>query len=401
MPQSSRLQYQFVSVVLASYFYIDIFNRTLLKSSVPISVVYLLSIILIVGSALLGTLRLGKGWPFFGLLGVWYLFSCIYSLDPFNGFEQVIGFSAVSLAALMIVGVLGKIKTTEHVMRHGFFAGVFYLLYCLVNYDSFFMQGFYGADLFFVGPEGHRSNAGRQVGYIGFFCLWMLLFSGGKAIRVIAAIGVLVSIYLILSSWTRNPFLVLLIPSLGYLVLKAKIKLLIIICIGCLALFGLLAFSEIIGIDLYVVYMTERGTSGRYDLILYLINGVATQGAELYGLGIGSLDLINKENYDLLSRDTFHLVATYYETGIIGTILWLSLICCSLLTLFFTRNRIPNATLFALCLVIYGFVNPSEAILVNFSGLITFNIYLFIVASLTPSSYFNPNIKSSALTNAN
>lgn len=387
IPQASKLQFQFVSVVLASYFYIDIFNRILIKSSFPI--MYCLSLILIVGVALLGPLRLGKGWPFFGLIGIWYLFSCIYSLNPINGFEQVIGFLLTSLAALIIVGILGRTKLIEHVMKHGFIAGLIYLAFCLVNYDTVFMQGFYGADLFFVGPEGHRSNAGRQLGYTAFFCLWTFVFSEQKTRRVVAALGLFVTIYLILTTWTRNPFLLLLVPSAAYLALKSKKYLLATMGMGFLSVFGLLFFIDTLGVASYVEYMSERGTSGRYDLILYLINGVGNQGAQLYGLGIGSLDLINKDNYDLLSRDTFHLVATYYEAGIVGVLLWLSLICTSLLMLFINRNAISKPALFAMCLVVYGFVNPSEAILVHFSGLITFTLYLFIVASLTPSKQVN------------
>ena len=109
MRPTTKLQFRFVFLMLASFFYIDVLNRTLLKSSAPI--LYSLSLILIVGAVLTGPLRLGKGWPIFGLIGIWYLFSCIYSLNPINGFEQVIGFSLVSLAALIIVGVLGKTQS--------------------------------------------------------------------------------------------------------------------------------------------------------------------------------------------------------------------------------------------------------------------------------------------------
>lgn len=389
IPQANGFQFQFVSVALAWYFYIDVFNRTLLKSSFPI--IYFLSLILIVGAALLGPIRLGKGWSFFGLISIWYLFSCIYSLDPANGLEQVIGFSLVSLAVLMIVGILGKTKVIEQVMKHGFFAGLMYLCFCLVNYDVLFMKGFYGADLFFVGPEGHRANAGRQLGYIAFFCLWMLIFSEKKTMRAVAALGFFVSIYLIFTTWTRNPFLLVFLPSMAYLGLKAKKFFLVTIGMGVLTLYGLLFFVDILGVGSYVEYISNRGTSGRYDLMLHLINEVTDRGAQLYGLGIGSLDLINKDNYVLLSRDTFHLVATYHEVGIVGILLWLSLICSSLLMLWINRNALSKSSLFAMCLVVYGFFNPSEAILIHFSGLITFTLYLFIVASLTPSEQFNAN----------
>ena len=387
MRPTTKLQFRFVFLMLASFFYIDVLNRTLLKSSAPI--LYSLSLILIVGAVLTGPLRLGKGWPIFGLIGIWYLFSCMYSLHPTNGIEQVIGFSLISLAALITVGVLGKTKLIEHVMKHGFISGLIYLGFCLVNYDALFMQGFYGADLFFVGPEGHRSNAGRQLGYIAFFCLWTFIFSEQKPRRVIAALGLLVSIFLIFATWTRNPLLLLLLPSAAYLTLKAKKYLLAIMALGVLSVYSLLLFADTLGVRPYIDYMIERRTSGRYNLIIHLITQVNDRGAQLYGLGIGSLDLINKSNYDLLSRDAFHLVATYHETGIIGVLLWLILICSSLLLLFINRNAIAKSALFAMCFVVYGFGNPSEAILVHFSGLITFTLYLFISASLTHSKPIN------------
>ncbi len=118
MAQKNSLQFQFISFMLASYFYIDVLNRILLKSSFPI--IYSLSAILIVGSVITGPVRLNKGFSsFFGLLSVWYLFSCLYSLNPVNGFEQVLGFSSVTFAALIIVGVLGKTNLIENVMKHG------------------------------------------------------------------------------------------------------------------------------------------------------------------------------------------------------------------------------------------------------------------------------------------
>ena len=152
---------------------------------------------------------------------------------------------------------------------------------------------------------------------------------------------------------------------------------------------GLYIYIDTLGVGSYIDYISERGSSGRYELMMYLINEVSARGAYLYGLGIGSLDLINKDTYGVLSRDTFHLVATYYEVGIIGVLFWLSLICSSLLMLFINRNAISKPMLFALCFVVYGFVNPSEAILVHFSGLITFTLYLFIIASLIPSKKIN------------
>lgn len=388
MAQKNSLQFQFISFMLASYFYIDVLNRILLKSSFPI--IYSLSAILIVGSVITGPVRLNKGFSsFFGLLSVWYLFSCLYSLNPVNGFEQVLGFSSVTFAALIIVGVLGKTNLIENVMKHGLIAGLVYLSFCIANYDKFFMEGFYGADLFFVGPEGHRANAGRQLGYTAFFCLWSLIFSEAKTRRIIAAVGFFVSILLIFSTWTRNPFLLLLLPTAAYLILRAKKYLLLLIGFGALALNGLYIYIDTLGVGSYIDYISERGSSGRYELMMYLINEVSARGAYLYGLGIGSLDLINKDTYGVLSRDTFHLVATYYEVGIIGVLFWLSLICSSLLMLFINRNAISKPMLFALCFVVYGFVNPSEAILVHFSGLITFTLYLFIIASLIPSKKIN------------
>jgi len=309
----------------------------------------------------------------------------MYSSNPINGIEQAIGFSLVSLAALITVGVLGENKLIDVVMKHGFITGLIYLCFCLANYDALLVQGFYGADLFFIGPEGHRSNSGRQLGFTAFFCLWMFIFSEQKTMRVVAVLGLFVSVCLIFMTWTRNPFLLLFVPSAAFLALKYKKFILPFIGAGFFSVYCLLSFADTLGVRRYIEYMMERGTSGRYDLMIHLITKVEDQGVQLFGLGIGSLDLINKDNYDILSRDTFHLIATYHETGFVGVILWLSLIFYSLLSLYRYRDKVSSSMLFSMCFVVYGFTNPSEAILIHFSGLITFILYLFISASLTHS----------------
>ena len=140
--------------------------------------------------------------------------------------------------------------------------------------------------------------------------------------------------------------------------------------------------NQILSLE-YVVYILERGLSGRDEINQRLMSYMLTNPLHvLGGCGAGCIDSIGAVVTDGAAvRDSTNVVGILFEYGIVGLLIYFSFICYFVIALYkiFVHHRRYN---YYFLIPIPFILNPSETSLINFNSFTTIMTFTIMISAI-------------------